>query len=227
MCECEATSIRFTIDHYEPRSARPELVDDYGNLMYACDECNLRKGDRCPPPAARSAGFRFFRPDQDAHQDHFSVRGVRVYPKTPAGEFTIDAVDLNRQTLRRLRELRERATACSTYVAEGVAGLRQFEIDRLPRHIKGGAAYAINEVEKATRAVAQKIDDILRSYARSPLDGAEALDLSTDPERIARLKQLKILFPDSWRASHLTKTRGSPGGRSAGKQARSRSRKRR
>src|SRR4051812_645405 len=53
MSEAEAQAIRFCIDHYEPRSARPDLERNYTNLMYACDECNMRKGDRCPPESAR------------------------------------------------------------------------------------------------------------------------------------------------------------------------------
>jgi len=38
--EFEAQTIRMTIDHYEPQSARPDLKDDYRNLMYCCDDCN-------------------------------------------------------------------------------------------------------------------------------------------------------------------------------------------
>jgi hypothetical protein len=39
MTEAEAQAIRMTIDHYEPRGARPDLENDYANLMYACDTC--------------------------------------------------------------------------------------------------------------------------------------------------------------------------------------------
>src|ERR1700742_3839727 len=50
MCEGEAEKIRFTIDHYEPQNARADLVNDYTNLMYACDSCNGRKNDLTPTP---------------------------------------------------------------------------------------------------------------------------------------------------------------------------------
>src|SRR5665213_225251 len=46
--EYEAQAIRMTIDHYEPRKARPDLENNYNNLMYACSDCNSYKGDRCP-----------------------------------------------------------------------------------------------------------------------------------------------------------------------------------
>lgn len=68
MTESEAQAIRFTIDHYHPQNARPDLIDEYSNLMYACDECNTRKGDRYPPTSAQTNGIRFFRPDQDSSQ---------------------------------------------------------------------------------------------------------------------------------------------------------------
>jgi hypothetical protein len=60
MTESEGMAIRFAIDDYEARRARPDLVDDYTNLMYACDGCNARKGDRSPPADARATGYRFF-----------------------------------------------------------------------------------------------------------------------------------------------------------------------
>ena len=143
MSESEAQAIRFTIDHYEPRKACPELEHEYANLIYSCGECNLRKGDRCPPHKARPDGYRFFRPDQDAYPEHFQVRGVRVEPKSHAGEYSIEALDLNRLALRRLRDIRKRLTKCDQLVAEGVLALRKFHIDQLPSNVKALAASSI------------------------------------------------------------------------------------
>jgi hypothetical protein len=114
MSEAEAQAIRFTIDHYEPRNARPDLIDEYENLMYSCDECNLRKGDRSPPPQARADGYRFFRPDRDLHEDHFRESARRLQGKSNVGHYSVEALDLNRLSLRRLREIRERLTECHT-----------------------------------------------------------------------------------------------------------------
>ena len=71
IAESEATTIRFTIDHYEPRRARPDLENRYDNLMYCCDTCNIYKNDITPPANARAAGVRYFRPDTDHRSDHF------------------------------------------------------------------------------------------------------------------------------------------------------------
>jgi uncharacterized protein (TIGR02646 family) len=106
--EAEAQALRFTIDHYEPRGARPDLEHEYSNLMYSCDQCNTLKGDRCPPASARADGYRFFRPDHDIYQEHFQNNGIRIESTSNVGYYSIQALDLNRLALRRLREIRER-----------------------------------------------------------------------------------------------------------------------
>jgi hypothetical protein len=60
MSEAEAQAIRFVIDHYEPRNARPDLIDDYENLMYSCDECNDRKGTGALPLKREPRGIGSF-----------------------------------------------------------------------------------------------------------------------------------------------------------------------
>ena len=187
MTEAEAQAIRFTIDHYEPQKARPELVNDYSNLMWACDECNLRKGDRCPPTAARQQGLRFFRPDADEFDDHFEQDGIRLRSKSATGEFSILCVDLNRQTLRRLREIRQRLTKCERYVAAGVTALRSFPIDRLPNHIKSQASQAIRTAIQVQGGMADEIDNLLRDYARSPFLDSGSEEASIAKDRRARL----------------------------------------
>jgi len=166
MSEAEAQAIRFTIDHYEPRNARPDLLDEYENLMYSCGECNLRKGDRSPPPKARADGYRFFRPDRDLHEDHFEESRRRLQGKSNVGRYSIEALDLNRLALQRLREIRQRLTECHCLVVEGVLGLRKFPIDRLPPNVRGRALRAINRAGAAGIKIADAIDSLLRNYAR-------------------------------------------------------------
>jgi 5-methylcytosine-specific restriction endonuclease McrA len=199
MSESEALAIRMTIDHYEPRKARPDLENIYGNLMYACDECNRRKGDRYPPPEARAGGHRFFRPDEDIRNEHFDRNGIRVEPRTPVGDYSIKTLDLNRKALRRLREIRHRLAQCEIYASEGVFGLRRFHIDQLPKEIKGSAARAIRDAASAQALIVSKIDNILLNHARSPLIDPDPEAEALDRQRRAELKEIEALFPGKWR----------------------------
>jgi hypothetical protein len=198
--EAEAQAIRFSVDHYEPRAARPDLENDYYNLMYCCDECNSRKGDRCPPAEARSNGHRFFRPDQDVHQEHFLNEGIRVNPRSNIGFYSIEALDLNRLALRRIREIRQRAMDCDRMVAEGVRGLRSFHIDQLPANLKGPAVRAIGKAEEVASRMAEQVDSILKENARSPLLDTDGEQATRARERADRLAALQVLYPGAWRA---------------------------
>lgn len=210
--EAEAQAIRFTIDHYVPQGARPDLVDEYTNLMYACDECNQRKGDRTPPLAAQSAGYRFYRPDMDKFDEHFRIglSGILIDPESKAGEYTIEALDLNRHMLRRIRDIRQRLMDCNQFVAEGIRALRNSPVDKLPAHMKAQAVKAIKEATSIADKFPDEIDSLLRSYAKS-----ELIDADTGPEAEARLKEraeklknMQSLFPGSWRAPRKKKSRG-------------------
>jgi hypothetical protein len=200
MSEYEAHGIRFTIDHYEPRNARPDLEHEYENLMYSCDECNIRKGDRWPPPEARKDDHRFFRPDQDVRREHFDKGGVRLNPRTNVGVYSIHALDLNRLSLRRLREIRDRLSACTRLAEEGIMGLRRLPIDRMPPDIKGKVLSAINRAVSAEAVITGEIDSVLRQHARSPLLDPDPDADAHATERIARLRQMEALYPGKWRA---------------------------
>lgn len=200
MSEAEATAIRFTIDHYEPRAAHPELVNEYSNLMYACDECNQRKGNRYPPSNARANGYRFFRPDEDAYSTHFELSGIRLEGKTNVGSYSIEAIDLNRLALRKLREIRRRLTECDKLVAEGVVALRKFHIDQLPPHVKRKVAGTIAKASAVASQMRDDIDNLLRKYARSPLIDPDPDGEARAKARSKKLSDLRILFPGTWRA---------------------------
>lgn len=198
--EAEAEAIRFTIDHYEPQTARSDLVAVYSNLMYACDECNVRKGDRYPPPAAREDGYRFFRPDEDIFAEHFSGKDMLLSYKSNVGYYTINALDLNRKTLQRLREIRLRLLNCEKFIAEGIAALRQFRIDQLPQQIRARAQRAIKEALSVRDELADRIDDVLREAAKSAVLDVGKEDSARMAQRNSNLKHLEGLYPDSWRA---------------------------
>jgi hypothetical protein len=202
MSEAEAQAIRFTIDHYEPKKARPDLINAYDNLMYSCGECNIRKGDRCPPPNARAQGFRFFRLDGDFWRDHFKRSGYRLESTSNVGGFSIDALDLNRKALRTLRELRERLTHCEEHIAEGISALKRFPIDRLPPQIRVRAVSYIKQAAALRDDLVNAVEHILREYAKSPLLDPESGPESEERmrERQAKLKKAQALYPGVWRA---------------------------
>lgn len=201
MAEAEASAVRFTIDHYVPQNARPDLVDSYENLMWACDECNSRKSDRYPPEQARSDGYRFFRPDLDLFLDHFERDDLTLNSKTRTGWFSIQAMDLNREALMRLRDLRRRLSDCEEHITAGVLALRAFGIDRLPNHLRGPAARGIRSILDAHTAIVSAIEDLLRDNSKSFLIDDDEGSPARSKDRAAKLKSAGSLYPgQDWRA---------------------------
>jgi uncharacterized protein (TIGR02646 family) len=197
--EAEASAVRFTIDHYEPQTARADLANEYSNLMWCCDECNMRKGDLTPPANARAAGIRFFRPDQDISADHFQLDGLLLKHRSEVGNFTIDYVDLNRLALRRLRDIRRRLMDCEKFVQDGVFALRRAQIDRLPRELRGKVVTAIARAASLGEQLSQQIDDILRAFAKSELIDPDPESAERAADRKTRMKEQQGLFEGKWR----------------------------
>ncbi len=211
LTEFEALGIRFTIDHYEPRSSRPDLECDYDNLMYACGECNLRKGDLSPPSDARDAGLRFFRADKDIVQEHFTleyrVNGWNLEGVSPVGEFTVEFLDLNRQWLLRLRELRHKLEESVEFVAYGVQSLRSIPIDQLPVEIKAKASAAIKKKIALMEHLENSVDAILRAIAKSDLLDEDPLNEERARQRSQKMLGNQALFPGIWRGRGRRKAR--------------------
>ena len=199
VAESEAGGVRFTIDHYEPQKARADLVNVYDNLMWTCDECNRRKGDRTPPQSARDSGFRFFRPDYDVHLDHFALTGNILKSKTNTGYFTIESLDLNRDALQRVRDVRRRIYECDEAVAAGVLALSKFPIDRLPTNIRGPALRAIRQLVETQTTITRSLEDMLRDQAKSHMLDEDVSAEARAEVRRTKLQELEGLFPGQWR----------------------------
>jgi 5-methylcytosine-specific restriction endonuclease McrA len=212
LMEYEAESVGMVIDHYEPQKARPDLANQYDNLIYACSVCNERKSDRCPPPEARRNGMRFFRPDMDVRDEHFAREQLLLEPLTETGRYSIQALHLNRAYLVKLREIRKRASECAPLISEGVLGLRLFPIDRLPQHVKGRASTTIAHIVDAAKAMQADLDGILRAYAKSELLNADDPNAKERAkQRDAYLKSVEALHPgEPFRAPRKQKNK-SPG----------------
>ena len=198
--EAEAAGINFTIDHYRPRRSHPALEKSYNNLMYCCRSCNSYKGDRDPPQAAQGGGIRFFRPDQDVRHEHFTLDGVKLVEESDIGEFTIEAVDLNRAVLCRVRALRRRFDACDEFVAEGISALLSFRIDRLAPAARARAIKARDQVVELVSRLKDDIDDLLRDSAKSGLLDPDPQAEERFRERRAKLKGYEAIFAGNWRA---------------------------
>jgi hypothetical protein len=203
IAETEAMAIRFTIDHYEPEKLRPDLLNEYGNLMYCCDTCNVFKGPRWPKKEHLEKGYGYFRPDRDVYGDHFELKGLLVRYKTPVAFYTINALDLNRKALQRLRELRQRMLKCDEYMLKGIKGLREFQLDQLPPQFRGRALTSINQTVRGVRKLGSSIDRLLMANARSPLIDEDEETQLRAKERKERLKQIEGLRPGmlkGWKA---------------------------
>ncbi|WP_316169438.1 hypothetical protein [Bradyrhizobium sp. SZCCHNRI1058] len=131
--------------------------------------------------------------------DHFALDGLRLKHLSPIGEFTIDFIDLNRQSLRRLRELRQRLFECEEFVRSGVYALRHAHIDRLPQELKGKVITAIARAQKLGEQIADEIDELLREFARSTLIDPDPESAERAEARKRRLKELRTIEPGKWR----------------------------
>ena len=198
--ESEATAIRMVIDHYEPVVCAPALANDYNNLMYACEPCNLLKSDRFPPAAAQAEGHRFFRPDLDVRLEHFRFNGVLVESDTNVGNFTITFMDLNRRGLQRIRELRSRLIEGSMLVSEGIMALRSFPLDQISQEFRSRAHRFIDSVLEQEAEYIEDIDSLLRAYAKSPLieDEESAADIAEKKERVKALRKGQGMYEGAW-----------------------------
>lgn len=129
--EVEAQGIGFEIDHFEPQSVCQGDVHGYANLMWACSTCNGNKSNIWPSPRHLSEGYRYVRPDREDPSEHFRYVAYLLYPKTNAGQWTIQVLFLNSDVLKRLRRLRERIFGAQKAIAHGIQSLQHVRLDRL------------------------------------------------------------------------------------------------
>lgn len=90
----------FGVEHYKPKSIFPELERVWGNLFYACNPCNRRKGNYWPEISKK------FVPNPCDHVmfSHMKFDGADVIGKSEAGRFTIELLDLNDKDIIEYRE---------------------------------------------------------------------------------------------------------------------------
>jgi hypothetical protein len=88
-----------TVDHYHPSAAGGDDSDE--NLIYACNRCNLYKGDFWPTPEDLAHGRRVLHPLQDNLNQHLRLQEQtgELESLTDTGRFHIVLLHLNRPAL--------------------------------------------------------------------------------------------------------------------------------
>ena len=95
------SSVRFTIDHIQPRSLQGS--DDFGNLALACSRCNQRRYNFVTGRDFETASITsLFHPRRQKWFEHFvwSADRIRLIGTTPTGRATCDRLDMNDERYR-------------------------------------------------------------------------------------------------------------------------------
>lgn len=92
-------TVLFHIDHFAPKKKFPELATAYGNLVYACRFCNIRKSDHWIGEDAGTPNDTvkgFVDPCSSEYDTHLarSAEG-RIVALTPLGGYMIGRLHLN------------------------------------------------------------------------------------------------------------------------------------
>ena len=193
IAELEASGIGFDIDHYIPRrifsKTNPSLETDYYNLLYSCKVCNLKKSGYYPANEESSKKYYVLRPDRDILDNHLSLTENTMTSLTETGEFNIHKLSLNRQALKRLRDLRLRLAQSKKMVAFGVSRIRELNFDNLPTSIR---AKALNNRKKLTDK-ADMIDEVIAQLSKSDLLDKDDSKSEFEKSRLAYLKKINSL----------------------------------
>lgn len=93
-CEWEAiTGSDGDIEHILPKSQRPDLFADWGNLTLGCRKCNRKKSDYYDESAM------LIHPYEDEPRQHLFFAGSFAIQLSAMGQRSIDEIGLNRDEL--------------------------------------------------------------------------------------------------------------------------------
>jgi len=152
------------VDHFRPKQCIEfqHLEKEWGNLYYACRRCNLHKSNHWPTSDEEADGLRFIDPCEDDPDDHLrltrhpqngDVCWLRAL--TPAGQYTIEKIRLNR---KQLIDMRRALARQEREALEAFKGNRQ-QIELLTRDM--GARGATPEVEEVLHSLREEQERIL------------------------------------------------------------------
>jgi hypothetical protein len=102
----------FHVEHFRPKSRFSDLIADYQNLLYACDVCNIFKGDDWPSDEPLVDGVGYLDPCEHDYDEHFVVADdYQLQGITPVAAYMVEHLHLNRRQLQILRQKRAREIA--------------------------------------------------------------------------------------------------------------------
>ena len=96
----------FHVEHV--RAQQHGGSDDPNNLALACQHCNLHKGPNLTGIDPETDQIvPLFNPRQDAHSEHFAVRGIFIVGLTPSGRATVNVLAMNSDEQLEIRSAME------------------------------------------------------------------------------------------------------------------------
>ncbi len=198
-CSCteiEACGIGFQIDHYLPRHSNPELENKYNNLMYSCQKCNSFKSGWISSKKAIELGYRVIKVDESDPRDFFKLVDDKLVGLDKTGDFNIQLLELNRDSLKRLRRIREKFYEAKEYVAFGIAQLKKMRIDDLKKRTRFQFDSIRKQVYSHNKHLQINTEKMLKNLARSPMIEPETDKWKKSKQRRAYLKNIKAINYD-------------------------------
>ncbi len=158
------------VDHFRPCS-RPEfghLKKEWTNLYYACRICNREKSNHWPTEEEESRGLRFIDPCGEDPDDHLRITRhpengslCWLFAVTPAGQYTIVKIRLNR---KQLLDIRRELVRQEHEAQESLNRIRQ-QIELLSNDVdaRGGTPdveTALRSLEEEQRRIHRRTEEL-------------------------------------------------------------------
>lgn len=197
-CSVTETELRgkgFEIDHYLPQEHFDSLKSAYENLIYSCEKCNSLKSDFFPGKDGIPKTKFLLRPDEQDLREHYELSGSELKGKTEPGQFTELFLDLNREWLKKLRELRARLWQSKHFIAHGVSELIMTKVDGLPAPYRALFMKARQKLAKEKDDLESLLDEYVKSVAGSEILDPDPNEKTRLKDRREYLKSLKAIGP--------------------------------
>lgn len=150
----------YGVDHYRPKGTFPALITNYGNLFYACNPCNRRKGEYWPP---RGKGTTHFIPNPCDHEmfKHLRFNGALVETKSEPGKVAEDLLDLNDPE----------AVSYRTFIMHAIEtySTKQAELEKTRQQVealRSAGSISTADADAALASLQNDLDTVTKNLAR-------------------------------------------------------------